>query len=78
MRISRAPGMLVMAVREAFRAQHMVEIARQLDPKIETMARSHSEEETALLEGDGIGKVFMGEHELALGMTRHILERAGS
>ncbi len=74
--IARA-GMLVMAVPEAFRAQRMAAIARQLNAKIETVARSHNDDETALLEGDGIGKVFMGEHELALGMTRHILARAG-
>ena len=28
-----------------------------------------------LLRQENVGKVFMGEHELAAGMTRHVLER---
>ena len=39
--------------------------------------RSHDEDEARLFEKDALGKVFVGEHELALGMTRHILERMG-
>jgi len=75
--IARA-GMLVVAVPDVFRARQMIGIARQLNPKIDTVARSHSDEETALLEAEKIDAVFMGEHELALGMTRHILERTGA
>ena len=37
--------------------------------------RTHSEEEAELLRKENAGKVFMGEHELAVGMTRHVLER---
>jgi monovalent cation:H+ antiporter-2, CPA2 family len=37
--------------------------------------RTHSDEEAALLRKEKAGKVFVGEHELALGMTRHVLER---
>lgn len=75
--IARA-GMLVVAVPDVFRTRQMVEIARQLNPSIDTVARTHSEEETELLQAEKVGAVFMGEHELALGMTRHILERAGA
>ena len=31
--------------------------------------RSHNEEEAALLAEEGAGKVFLGEHELADGMS---------
>ena len=41
------------------------------------MLRTHNEEEAALLQKENIGTVFMGEHELALGMTRHVLMRMG-
>jgi CPA2 family monovalent cation:H+ antiporter-2 len=41
------------------------------------VVRTHSEEESALLAKDQAGAVFMGEHQLALGMTRHVLERMG-
>jgi CPA2 family monovalent cation:H+ antiporter-2 len=39
------------------------------------VVRVHSDEEAALLRKENAGEVFMGEHELALGMTRHVLER---
>jgi CPA2 family monovalent cation:H+ antiporter-2 len=36
--------------------------------------RTHNEEEARLLAEESTGKVFLGEEELAHGMTRHILE----
>jgi CPA2 family monovalent cation:H+ antiporter-2 len=51
----------------------MVETARTLNPHIEVLIRSHNVEEAALLEGENFGKVFVGERELALSMTRHML-----
>jgi monovalent cation:H+ antiporter-2, CPA2 family len=53
----------------------MIEIARTVNPRIETVVRTHSEEEAVLLEKENAGKVFLGEHELALAMIRHVLER---
>jgi CPA2 family monovalent cation:H+ antiporter-2 len=52
----------------------MVEIARTLNPKIEILLRTHSDEEAALLRRENLGQVFMGEHELALAMTRAVLK----
>lgn len=75
--IARA-GMLVIATPDTFQVRKMVEIARTLNPGIETVLRTHNEEEAELLRKENVGKVFMGEHELALGMTRHILSRMGA
>ena len=72
--IARA-RMLVIAIPDAFQARQMIEAARTLNPGIETVVRTHSEEEAELLRKENAGKVFMGEHELAVGMTRHVLER---
>jgi CPA2 family monovalent cation:H+ antiporter-2 len=72
--IARA-HMLVIATPDTFRARQMIEIARALNPGIETVVRSHSEEEAVLLKQEKAGEVFMGEHELALSMTRHVLGR---
>jgi CPA2 family monovalent cation:H+ antiporter-2 len=66
---------LVIAVPDTFRARRMIEIARTLKPDVETVVRTHSDEEAALLRKEKAGKVFVGEHELALSMTRHVLER---
>ncbi len=67
--------MLVIAVPDTVRARKMVEIARMLRPDIAAVVRVHTEEEETLLHEERIGQVFMGEHELALAMTRHILGR---
>lgn len=75
--IARA-HLLVIATPDALRARRMIEIARMLNPRIETLVRTHSEEEAALLQNENAGTVFLGEHELALSMTRHVLEKVAA
>jgi len=75
--IARA-GMLVIATPDTFHVRKMVEIARALNPTIETVVRTHNEEEAELLNNEKVAKVFLGEHELALGMTHHVLNRMGA
>lgn len=75
--IARA-AMLVIATPDTFHVRAMIEIARALNPSIETVVRTHSEDEAVLLTRENAGKVFMGEHELASGMTRYIFERLQS
>lgn len=72
--IARA-NMLVIAIPDTLRARRMIETARMLNPQIEVVIRTHNDEEAALLRNEGAGTVFQGEHELALSMTRHILEK---
>ena len=55
--------------------RRMIETARTLNPKVEVVVRTHSEEEADLLEHEQAGKIFLGEHELAVGMTRYVIER---
>ena len=74
--IARA-GMLVIATADTFNVRKMVGIARRLNPRIEVVLRTHDEDEARLFRQDALGKVFVSEHELALGITRHILERRG-
>jgi CPA2 family monovalent cation:H+ antiporter-2 len=66
---------LVIATPEVFAARRMIETAQLLNPGIATVVRTHSDEESTLLEREADTQVFMGEHELALGMTQHVLER---
>lgn len=75
--IARA-HILVIATPDTLRALRMIEIARMLNPRVETLVRTHSEEEEALLRNENAGIVFLGEHELALSMTRHVLEKAAA
>lgn len=68
-------AMLVIATPDAINLRQMADIARTLNPAIEVVLRTHSEDESALLRKDGIGIVFFGEEELARGMTQHVLQR---
>ncbi|HWM92718.1 MAG TPA: YbaL family putative K(+) efflux transporter [Thermoanaerobaculia bacterium] len=72
--IARA-RVLVIAVPDPFHARRMLEIARMVNPHVETIVRTHSEEEAELLRKEGAGKVFIGEHELASSMADFMLER---
>jgi len=53
----------------------MAEVARTLNPAIEIVVRTHSEDETDLVRGEQLGAVFFGEEELARGMSEHVLGR---
>jgi len=64
---------LVVAVPDPINVRRMVENARTLNPSIRTVVRSHNEEEAALLTQEQVGRVFLGEAELAAGMSRHVL-----
>ena len=70
-------GMLIIATPDTISVRRMAEVARTLNPAIEIVIRTHSEEEAGLLAKEQIGVVFFGEQELALAMTRHVLARRG-
>ena len=67
--------MLVIAVPDTVDVRAMVKIARTVNPDIEVVVRTHRDEELSSFENDIAGKVFLGEHELAVTMTRYVLER---
>jgi monovalent cation:H+ antiporter-2, CPA2 family len=72
--VARA-SMLVIAIPSTLEMRKMAATARALNPKIDILLRTHNDEESALLEQEQVGTVFMGEHELATSMTQHILSR---
>ena len=74
--IARA-RILVIAMPDTARARTMIDIARRLNPTIETVVRTHSDGEAELMRKEKVSRVFMGEHELARGMIRHVLETVG-
>ena len=69
---------LVIAVPDTLKVRRMIDTARTVNPRIETVVRTHSEEEAMLLEKESAGKIFLGEHELARSMSDYILERYAS
>jgi len=70
--IARA-GMLVIATPDTFHVRAMVETARLLNPHIKTVVRTHNEQEAELLRSELAGKIFIGEEELANGMTEFVV-----
>jgi CPA2 family monovalent cation:H+ antiporter-2 len=68
-------AMLVVATPDAMTFQQMADTARTLNPDIEIILRTHSEEESEWLRKEGVGLVFFGEEELAKGMVSHVLTR---
>jgi CPA2 family monovalent cation:H+ antiporter-2 len=74
--IARA-SLLVVATPDSFDVRRMIKTARTLNPGIETIVRTHNEEEAALLAQERAGTVFLGEQELAASMARRALEQLG-
>ncbi len=68
-------SLLVVATPDMVKLRRIIDIARTLNPRIEILLRTHSDEEADLLRQENVGDVFMGEHELALAMTRSVLAR---
>ena len=70
--IARA-ALLVIATPDTFHVRAMVETALLLNPNIKTVVRTHGDEEAELLRSELSGKIFMGEEELAKGMTEFVI-----
>jgi len=70
--------LLVIAIPDTFHVRRMIETARALNPDIQVIIRSHSEEEARLLQQDGAAEVFLGEETLAVAMVGRVLEKAAA
>ena len=66
--------LLVLAVSDAFHSRRVLQTARKVSPKVETVVRTHSEEERSFLEREGVGLALMSEQVLADSMAEHVLE----
>jgi monovalent cation:H+ antiporter-2, CPA2 family len=70
--------LIVIATSEGFQTRRIIELARALNPDIDTAVRSHSEGEVAHMERQGIGIAIMGERELAFGLMEYSLRSLGT
>ena len=68
-------AMLVVAVPDPVKVRRMLETARTLNPSIEVVLRTHSEEEAEMLARENGTRVFFAEEELAGGIANHVLRR---
>jgi CPA2 family monovalent cation:H+ antiporter-2 len=67
--------LLLIAIPDGFEAGQIVEQARAANPKIEIIARAHSDAEVEHLKRYGADLIIMGEHEIARRMAEHALVR---
>jgi CPA2 family monovalent cation:H+ antiporter-2 len=72
-----AARVLIVTAPEPFHARQVINLARQINPEIDTVVRTHTSADQAYLERLGVGLVVMGERELAYGMTRYALRGLG-
>lgn len=68
---------LIIAATDANVTRRLLDLAREANPEIDTVVRTHSELELAHLESEGVGLAVMGERELALGMMGYALRSLG-
>lgn len=71
--IARA-AVLVAAISHSLDVRRMVDVARQLNPGVRVLLRTPNAEEARLYEQEGLGTAFLGEQELARGMSTRIVE----
>jgi CPA2 family monovalent cation:H+ antiporter-2 len=64
---------LISAIPNPFENSNLIEHARAVNPRIEIIARAHSDDEVAHLKKFGADLIIMGEREIARGMAGHIL-----
>jgi CPA2 family monovalent cation:H+ antiporter-2 len=64
------------AIPDAFEGGQVVNQAHAINPKLQIIARAHSEEEVDYLRRHGASLVVMGEHEIAKAMIDNVAEAA--
>jgi CPA2 family monovalent cation:H+ antiporter-2 len=69
--------LIIIATAEGYQTRRILELARELQPQIDTAVRTQSEAEVAHLEQMGVGIAIMGERELAFGLMDYGLRRLG-
>jgi CPA2 family monovalent cation:H+ antiporter-2 len=69
--------LLVIASPDGFQARRILELARERNPRIAVVVRTHSSSELAYLVRQGVDRAVMGELELALEMTDYALRSLG-
>jgi CPA2 family monovalent cation:H+ antiporter-2 len=67
--------LVVVAAPDAYHARAILALARRLNPNVEVVVRTHSDDERAFLEAHGAGRALVGERELAVSLARHALRR---
>ena len=69
--------LVVVAAPDAYQTRAILALTQRLNPDVEVIARTHSDEERSFLEAHGAERAMVTERELAVSLTRHTLRRLG-
>jgi CPA2 family monovalent cation:H+ antiporter-2 len=69
--------LVIVAAPDAYQARAILALCFQLNPGVEVLVRTHSDEERQFLEEMGVARAFVGERELAVSLAREALRRCG-
>ena len=67
--------LVVVAAPDAYQARMMLARSHQLNPGVEVLVRTHSDEERQFLEDMGAARALVSERELAVSLTREAMRR---
>ena len=67
--------LVIVAAPDAYQARVMLARAHQLNPGVEVLVRTHSDDERQFLEEMGASRALVGERELAVSLAREALHR---
>ena len=67
--------LLLISTPDVVSIRKICEIAHTLNPELEIVLRTHTHEESRLLETDGLRGVFFSEEDFADDMAKHVLQR---
>ncbi len=70
--------LLAVTAPDPFKARAIITAARRANPTIDTVVRTHSDDERTYLEHLNVGSVVMGERELANAMARYAVQSCGA
>jgi CPA2 family monovalent cation:H+ antiporter-2 len=70
--------LLVIATPDGFQTRRIIKLSREHNPQIAVAVRTHSEDEVAHLERQGVEIAIMGERELAFGLMDFALRTLGT
>jgi CPA2 family monovalent cation:H+ antiporter-2 len=69
--------LVIVAAPDAYQARAILALCFQLNPGLEVLVRTHSDEERRFLEEMGVARAFVGERELAVSLAREALRALG-
>ncbi len=69
--------LVIVAAPDAFQARAILALCFQVNPGVEVLMRTHSDEERQFLEEMGAARALVGERELAFSLAREALVRFG-